>query len=421
MRRTLLVFRNELVTTLTRFSFWAGALGIPLLGYAALGISILAGGSQASQLSKAFSEILAAAQTEVRIGLVDESGLLQSLEGAAAPYTFALYADEESALRALKAETIQAYASIPADYIATGEARYVQADIFLSEADDDPKDYLESALAAALMDDPQRARLLLSPLENRQMVSLAETPQADAAQNPWSFFVPYLLGMVFYGVTLGTSTTMLNSMSREKSNRMLENLLSAVTPREILTGKIVALGLIGLLQAVLWFGSIFTLAALGASVLPAWLGGVRLPPALLPWSLVLFVLGYFFNASVMAVAGSLADTAREASQVSLIVILPAVIPMMFTTVIIESPHSALALALSFIPPTAPMTLIMRLAAAPIPWWQPLAASLLMALSDYLLIRGAARVFRGQNLLSGGKVTLRRLVAAFGGQRRELGS
>ena len=414
MRRTLLIFRNELVTTLTRFSFWVGALGIPLLGYVALGISVIAGGSQASQLSKTVSEIIASPQAEARIGLVDESGLLQSLESAPAPYTFVFYPDKESALRALKSEAIQAYAYIPADYLATGRARYVQAKLSLSETGD-PKDYLESALAAALMDDPRRARILLSPLENRQMVSLAETPQADVEQNPWSYFVPYALGLVFYIVTLGTSTTMLNSMSREKGNRMLENLLTAVTPREILTGKIAALGLIGLLQALLWFGSVFTLAALGVSVAPAWLGNVYLPPALLLWSLVFFVLGYFFNASVMAVAGALADTAREASQVSMIVILPAVIPMMFNTVIIESPHSALALALSFIPPTAPMTLIMRLAAAPIPWWQPLAASLLMALSDYLLIRGAARVFRGQNLLSGGKVTLRRLVAAFGGR------
>ena len=414
MRHTLLIFRNELVTTLSRFSFWVGALGIPLLGYVALGISILTGGSQVSQLGKTVSEVLVSPQTEVRIGLVDESGLLQSLEGAAAPYTFVFYADEESALRALQAEAIQAYAYIPADYLATGRARYVQAKLSLSEAGG-PQDYLESALAAALMDDPRRARLLLHPLGNRQMVSLAETPQADVEQNPWSYFVPYALGLVFYIVTLGTSTTMLNSMSREKSNRMLENLLTAVTPREILTGKIAALGLIGLLQAFLWFGSVFTLTAVGASVLPAWLGGVRLPPALLLWSLVFFVLGYFFNASVMAVAGALADTAREASQVSMIVILPAIIPMMFNTVIIESPHSVLALALSFIPPTAPVTLIMRLAAASVPWWQPLVASLLLVVSDYLLIRGAARVFRGQNLLSGGKVTLRRLVAAFGGR------
>ncbi len=412
MRHTFLIFRNELITTLSRVSFWVGALGIPLLGYAALGVSVLLGGSQMPQLSRTLSNIVTSHSAEVRVGVVDEAGLLQSLEDEATPYTFILYPDEEQARRALQAETIQAYAYIPADYLARGEARYVQAKLVLSESGT-PRDYLEFALTAALLDDPQRARVFLHPLDNRRMVSLAESPAVDVEQNPWSYFVPYALGMVFYIVTLGTSTTMLNSMSREKGNRMLESLLTMAAPQEILMGKIVALGLIGLAQAFLWFGSAFSLTALGASIAPAWLGDVHLPLALLGWSLVFFVLGYFFNASVMAVAGALADTAREASQVSMIVILPAVIPMMLNTVIIESPHSVLALALSFIPPTAPMTLIMRLAAAAIPWWQPVAAALLLAFSDYLLIRGAARIFHGQNLLGGGKVTIRRLVSVLG--------
>ncbi len=409
MRRTLLIFRNEVVTTLSRFSFWVGVLGIPLLGYLTLGIAILLGMKQAPRLSETLTQIVSSPQNKFRIGIVDAFGLDGFLPTESASYEFIPYAEEQAAFQALQAGEIQAYACIPADYLARGQVRYVQAELS-PNLSDNPREHLEHALTAALMGSRQKARAFRNPLENQETISLAKAPQADIERNPWSYIVPYFMGMVFYLVTMGTSSTMLNSMSREKSNRTLETLLTAAAPQEILTGKIIALGLIGLFEAVFWFGNIYALVFLGASLLSAWMANIHLPLALLGWSLVLFILGYFFNASVMAVAGALADTTREASQVSMLVVLPSIIPLMLNAAIIESPHSTLALALSFIPPTAPLTLIMRMAATVIPWWQPVAASFLLALSDYLLIRGAAHIFHGQNLLSGGKMTFRRLAA-----------
>ncbi len=412
MKKIALIFRNEILTTVSRVSFWVGALGIPLLGYALLGAGALLTNGRNTGLAEKVTSVISAPSQTLRIGLVDEPGLVHLPETP--PYEIVPYASEAEARQALMDGQIDAYAFIPADYLASGKARYVQKKLSMDEKGN-PREYLDWLLLSSLLEDPHTAQVVMHPLGIRETVSLAEAPQADMEENVWSYFVPYILGLVFYMVTLGTSTTMLNSMEREKSNRVLETLMTSATPLQILTGKILALGTVGLFQAVLWFGSTFVLAMLGARVLPAFLGDIRLPPALLWWSLLLFLLGFFFNTSIMSAAGALADSAREASQVSMIVILPAIVPIMFNTVIIDSPNSALALVLSFLPPTAPMTLVMRMAATVIPWWQPVAAALLLLLSDYLLLRAVAGVFQGQRLLGGGKVSIRRLVLALSGR------
>jgi len=414
MKKTALIFHNEILTTISRVSFWVGALGIPLLGYALLGIGALLTNGHNTGLAEKVTSVIRAPAQSLRIGLVDEPGLVRIPETPPPPYEIIPYASEAEARQALADGQIDAYAFIPADYLASGKARYVQKKFTLDE-NSNPYEYLNWLLLSGLLKDPREAQVVLHPLGIRETISLSEAPQADIEENAWSYFVPYILGLVFYMVTLGTSTTMLNSMEREKGNRVLETLMTSATPLQILTGKILALGTVGLFQAVLWFGSTFVLVTLGARTLPAFLGDIRLPPGLLWWSLLLFLLGFFFNTSIMSAAGALADSAREASQVSMIVILPAIVPIMFNTVIIDSPHSTLALALSFLPPTAPMTLVMRMAATIIPWWQPVLAALLLLLSDYLLLRAVAGIFQGQTLLAGGKVSLRRLALALSGR------
>ncbi len=398
----VLVFKQEIITTISRVSFWVGALGIPLLGFVILGVAGILNGRSVPPSMMENLQGLVSQEVDTRpIGLVDPQKFIDSSADLSFPIQY--YPNEESALHDLQVGKIRAYASIPADYLATGRAIYVQEKLQISE--NDPKDALERLLTVSVLKDPKLALLVRQPLAFRHLENISETPQADIEGNPASYFVPYLLGMVFYMVTLGTATTMLSSMEREKENRVLESLLCSLSPIDILSGKILALGMLGLLQAVAWFGGAFLLAGMGASVLPAMLGQIHLSTTLLWWSLGLFVLGYFFNASIMGAAGALADSSREASQVSMLIVLSAVIPMMFNAVIIDAPHSTLSIALSLIPPTAPMTLVMRMASTTVPWWQIVSAMLLLVLSDYLLIRAAANVFRTNHLLHGGKVSI----------------
>jgi ABC-2 type transport system permease protein len=112
--------------------------------------------------------------------------------------------------------------------------------------------------------------------------------------------------------------------------------------------------------------------------------------------------------------GALVPNLREASQLTFIVILPLIIPLMLISVMIEDPHGALSTGLSLFPLTAPVVMMVRLAAGNVPGWQPPLAALLVVGTAGLLVAGVARLFRAQTLLAGQAFSLKRLVEALRG-------
>jgi ABC-2 type transport system permease protein len=113
-----------------------------------------------------------------------------------------------------------------------------------------------------------------------------------------------------------------------------------------------------------------------------------------------FILGYAVYASLMAGIGALVPNMREASQLTIIVILPMIIPLMFISLLIETPDSTLSVILSLFPLTSPVAMMTRLAATQVPLWQTATAIILLLLTAVYLIRASAGLFHTQNLLSG---------------------
>ena len=92
-------------------------------------------------------------------------------------------------------------------------------------------------------------------------VSLATAPQPDQ-KNPLTMWTPYAIAILFYGLIFGAASLLLSNVSKEKENRIMEVLLTSVTPRQLLTGKIVGLGIVGLGQTILWLGTTYILFTL---------------------------------------------------------------------------------------------------------------------------------------------------------------
>ena len=218
----------------------------------------------------------------------------------------------------------------------------------------------------------------------------------------------------FYIVILTSASLLLNSISSEKQNRMMEILMTSVTPSQMLTGKIIALGLVGLLQTIVWSGSGYLLLLISGRQFA--LGDAfKLPPSILIWGVVFFLLGYAVYASLMAGLGALVPNIREASQTTTVVIIPLVIPLMFISSLIQAPNSPLSVFLSLFPLTAPVSMMTRLAATTVPFWQSALAAALIAITAFLLIKSAARMFRAQNLLSGQSITTKGFISALFGK------
>jgi ABC-2 type transport system permease protein len=252
--------------------------------------------------------------------------------------------------------------------------------------------------ANLLGNDPEKLARASTPMEVEITPLFPETTPSPG-DHPAAFYIPYATMMILYLAILMSASLLLNSVSNEKKNRVMEVLLLSVAPRQMLLGKITGLGVLGLLQTVIWLGTGYGLLRLGGNSLslPA---GLALPPSILVWGIAFFLLGYAVYASLMAGLGALVPNLREASQAVIIVIWPLLIPIFFLPVLIEKSHGVLATVLSIFPLTAPIAMMARLAKGALPVWQPMLSAVLMAFMAALVIRAASAMFHARNLLSG---------------------
>jgi ABC-2 type transport system permease protein len=415
MRRIFLVMRHEIITTVTRKSFLFTAFGVPIISTLILfGVSLLN-----RNAPNVVSEVLGpggqgSAQKQ---GYVDLSGLIKEMPPSASGDALQAFPTESAARQALSAGKIGAYYVISKDYLQTGDITLVEPDFNPLNAFDSGNTLLVNQIQYYLQfnllgGDTRLANRVAQPL-NLQTTLLEPGQQRDQ-NNPMTFLLPYAVTMIYYVTILMASSLLLNSVTKEKETRVVEILMSTITPRQMLSGKIIGLGFVGLLQTVLWVGTGYGLLRLSGRTfsLPA---AFQLPPSFLAWGLLFFLLGYAVYASLMAAVGALVPNLREASQATFVVIMPMLIPLLTISILIDQPDGPLATVLSIFPLTAPVAMMTRLAGTDVPLWQVLLAVLLLAGTVVLIVRAVANMFRAQTLLSGQPFNLRRFFSALGGR------
>ena len=397
MNKMLFVLKNEIIILLTRPSFWLVALGLPLAGaviFAGVGaINRNAGASQT------VSQVLTSPQDTRPEGYVDLSGVIRQIPAGFPAGEFIAYPDEAAARKALQAGQISAVYIVSRNFIQDGKVTNIRPDFNpLASSGSSSGGFLRllqvnlaggNALFASLVDGPVK-------LED---TSLATTPQPDQ-KNALALWTPYIITILFYMLIMGSASLLLSNVSKEKENRMMEVLLTSVTPQQLLTGKILGLGIVGLGQTLLWLGmSSLLLNRSGQTFnLPS---DIHLPASFLVWGLVFFVLGYAVYASLMAGLGALAPNLREASQATFVITLPLIVPLFLSSsVFMQEPNGAIATGLSLFPLSAPVAMMARLSAGGVPGWQAPLSAVLLALTAVLILRGVAGMFRAQALLSG---------------------
>ncbi|MDY6873273.1 MAG: ABC transporter permease [Chloroflexota bacterium] len=402
MKKIWLVLKTEFINTVTRRSFILTLILVPLIPALILGGMALFGGND----NGGQGEITQPEQSaDVAEGYVDQADIITKLPDWIDQGRLMRYDSEDAARRDTQSGVLQAYYVIPADYLETGAIRYVRTDFNPLTAMNEIgiiNAVIEYNLLGA---DDQRYSTYLNPVQV-QPVDLTPGDQGQISQsdNPLAFYLPYGVTMLFYALILSSASLMLNSVAKEKENRVMEILLSSVKPTELLAGKILGLGLVGLLQLVVWMGSALYLLRIGGGTLniPA---GLEFPPQLLLWGILFFVLGYLLYAGFMAGVGALVPNLREATQATTVIVLPMIIPLMLVGVIIEQPSAPLPTILSLFPLTGPTTMMTRLAAGPVPLWQLILSAGLLLGTVILIIRAVARMFRAQTLLTGKKFSL----------------
>ena len=182
-----------------------------------------------------------------------------------------------------------------------------------------------------------------------------EVPEQVVGEDIRRFLVPTMAALFLSVALFAGAGYLLLGPLREKENRILELLLASVTPDELLSGKLLGIGGAGLLQFALWV----CLLAIPLAILAPMIG-ISLTP--IAWATAFFLAGYALFGALMLGVGAIADTARHAQQLSGVFTLAAMIPFMFSFLIIQSPNGLFARVLTFVPVTAPITVMFRMSA-----------------------------------------------------------
>jgi len=336
-------------------------------------------------------------------GYVDNADLIRSYPTMVPQGRFQAFSSEDEARGALNSGTISGYYLVPNDFMTTGKVMYIRSDF----------NPISGFSESGMFDDVLQFNLLGADEEYYQryqnpltfeFVSLKPSAEVPEAFSMLGFYLPYGVTMLFYIIMITTSSLLLNSVTREKENRVIEVIMSSLKPIQLFTGKILALGLTGLIQMIVWLGSGMLILRLGGTTLniPA---NMQLPPSLLIWGIIFFLLGYGLYGSVMAGIGAMVPNLREASQATFIVIIPILIPVIMLSAMINDPNGLIATLISIFPLTAPVGMMTRLAAGVIPIWQPILSAVLLLITVILTLRAVAGLFKAQTLLAGQKFSI----------------
>ncbi|MGB2582656.1 MAG: ABC transporter permease [Dehalococcoidia bacterium] len=398
MKKTLTIIKHELKQTLKRKSFIIMTMALPLLLMLGYGIH------QAVQQWHEPTE-----PQEAQIGYVDEAGGFDKYT-TQHDITFILYPNEGKAKDALLAGEVEEYFVIPADYLSSGLiTRYTAK----SELEVPGKIWrsIEDFLLSNLLAEEVRSELLERAKVPMWLltVGLDESGEVAPSQDEATkYLLPIVFAILFMFALIFSSGSLFDSVTEEKENKVIEIILSSVSSRQLLTGKVVGRGAAGLLQVAVWLTA-FKVFTEVASVNIPFLSEVSIPASLLAWAMVYFILGYLLFAALYAGIGSIGSTAKESQGWSVIIAMPGWLPVWFTFLIVENPDGIFPRVLTFIPLTAPTTAMMRLPTNAISAWEIALSLAILAASVVLTMWAAAKVFRVFLLMYGKKPALREIV------------
>ncbi len=340
------------------------------------------------------------------VGFVDLSGELLEIDlseslSKALPELIR-FPDREAGLAALLSDDlkIEHVFVVATDFLESGGVEWLstKGGIFAGKSNRDAFDsFLTVSLIADRLDPQLLARVLTPTSYTRVNVggdgTLSEEDEAS------EFLLPIALAMLLLMSIFLSSGALLQSVAEEKENRMVEVLLTSVSPPALMAGKVLALGTTALIGTVVWATSIAIIGPRIFDAIPS-AGELVVAPSTLVVLAAFFLAGYFLFAVTFAGIGSAVTSVREAGPISAIFGLPAIVPVYLSSVIVSDPTGMLARVLSFIPFTAPTTMIQLVGSSDVSGIETLGSLAVTLAGGMAMLFVSSRVFRAGLLLYG---------------------
>ncbi|MFQ5526667.1 MAG: ABC transporter permease [Thermoanaerobaculia bacterium] len=417
MKRISIIAKREYISRIKSKGFWIGTVALPLMmaAWAILPSLILsktkadhrlAVVDQTGTLAQGLSDQLATIAQRTGDRVFFEVELIES-----ASFDDQLRSDLD---RRVLAQEIDAWLWIGEEALDEGEVEY--------HAESLSNFITQNALERALSRAARRERFLRAGYDAEAIEKLSgsldlETIKVskEGSQEEGGFggfALAIGLFIILYTTTLIYGQQVLLGVLDEKSSRVVEVIVSTVKPFELLTGKLLGIGLIGLTQLVIWLLTAVLLTAPGlvaaVSFIPE---GINLPTISFGIGvnfLLLFVLGYFLYSSFYAMVGSAFNNPQEAQQLASLAVIFIVLPWIFFMPVLNDPDSTMAVVTSLIPPFTPSLMMLRIATKMPPLWQILLGYVLTFGTCVGMLWFSARVYRVGILMYGKKPTFREI-------------
>ena len=320
----------------------------------------------------------------------------------------AIYGSEEEARADLTNQVIDAYFVVPGDYVEDGVVYCYTREETPNWAPALAAPVLKRALVEGLLDEigqPQIVDRVKAPLD---ILSLSVRPDGSVAKKTSvktiaRIGMPYFFSIMLMLSIFVTSGYLVQGLSEEKSSRVMEMILSSVSPMNLLTGKLIGLGAAGLLQFSVWVSVL---------VIPVLCFGlVQIGFATMVLSLTYFLLGFVLFGCLCAAVACLMTSTKESQQLAGVWMLMAAVPMVLSPMIVAEPNALLARVLSFIPVTAPITMIIRCATRSVLWIDVPISIFALVTGIAFSMKAAAKMLRLSLLRAGKAPTIGQILRA----------
>jgi len=431
MNKILLIIQREYITRVLKKSFWISSLLAPVLITAIYAIPIW----------------LAMKDKEVkRVEVLDLSGLWKQSDLEDKEVEFVFTSGQEQELKmSFSSKGYDAFVSIPADVLTNpkGVHIYSAKNIGMS---------LKESVEKVIQNKVRHELLLKAGISTQiyegtqvdidsKTITVSTDGQETRSSSGGAMILAGIMGFVLYFTLLLYGSQVMNGVIEEKSSRIIEVIISSVKPYQLLLGKIIGVGLVGLTQFLLWI-----VLTVGLTQVTGRLYGEKLKnkvtqikqtdsgkqstlsskseeespmeevtkvlestniPMIITAFLFYFFVGYMLYSSLFAAIGSAVESATEAQQFTFIVMIPIILSFLMAQYTMQDPDSKVAFWASMIPFTSPINMMVRLPYG-VPGWELILSMTLLVLGFLGCSWVSARIYRVGILMYGKKITWKEL-------------
>jgi len=299
---------------------------------------------------------------------------------------------------------------IPATLPAEGEAEYVSSNVSAFQMISTLERSVSKVMVAARLTEAGLDPDLVGQLTRRVNLKTMKlgAKGRETHDQGQGFLVSYVFMMIIYMTVLMYGIYVMRGVLEEKSSHIVEVIISTVKPLELMLGKILGIGAVGLTQFLLWSLMMVAISAPGAAAAVG-MGGLELPavPAVqIVFFVVYFVLGFLLYGTLYAGVGAAFDTEQEAQNFQGVITMFLVVPLVLMMYILNQPDAPLSVVLSLFPFFTPMLMFLRMTLTQVPAIQLAASVLIMVATIVAAACVVGKIYRVGILMHGSKPKLK---------------